>query len=805
MKLLLLAIALLISQSLYAADSTKVKKVEKRVEAVKVEKAEKTDKTNKSQKTDKTDKSDKANKTDKADKATKEEKSKKERKDKSADTVKVTTPPPPPPAPLFTDIIPQPLSLVKGEGRFTIDERTAIICDKMIPQAADYLRIYLPLERSKGKKNNSIRLLIDAKNLGKEEYTLNIDKKGIEICGGDYGGVFNGIQSLLQLLPHAIYTKNASLPMEVSYIAVKDAPEHHYRGFLLDVARTFQSVHEIKRAIDYMAYCKLNKLHFHLVDNPAWRIEIKKYPHFAQLGGFRGGDSPLHPIYSRFNQKYGGYYTQEELRDIVAYAAMRNIEVIPEIDMPGHSKALGTVHPAIRCNYTPDTSYTNGIDTRNVWCVAKESNYALIEDIIKELVEIFPSEYIHIGGDEVKFSLWDPCPDCQRLMKEKGLKDGPQLEQHFLNRVSEILSKYNRKPVVWDEAVKGGLLPKSTLVCGWRHHGKGWQTSIENGYPTIVMPSTFFYLDKRQSTFERGHRSGSGGLDLKKLCEFDFSVGGFSKDKYKHIAGVEGAFWGEIYLMNINPKGHFSDYLEYMIFPRIFAVSEVAWSKQRRSYNDMLGVLRNNFYHKLRAMSATFRLESPTVQVDKGKIFVTVEDGSKLFYRDIRTNRTQELKAPLNASMAPFVSFQSRLMTGYSNWVGAPKFYEPRKVEVKITSSMPFQKKHSAESCAAYKGPAYTTRCAKKGDWVEYRFEKPLKASYIKVATGYEHLHRCLIYKGHIDVSYDGKKFVRLGGFNNGHFTIRPKNKQLIHAIRLVADHISDAEDKVILQPLEIK
>lgn len=724
-----------------------------------------------------------------------------EKNDKVTDTTKVVATPP---APLYTDIIPQPRSLVKGDGRFVIDERTAIVCSKGTEKAADYLRLYLPLERSKGKKSESIRLLINSE-LGKDEYRLSINKDGIEICGGDYGGVFYGIQSLLQLLPHAIYTKSAQLPMEVSYIKVEDAPKYHYRGFLLDVARTFQPVHEVKRVIDYMAYCKLNKLHFHLVDNPAWRIEIKKYPHFAEIGGFRGGDSPLHPIYSRFNQKYGGYYTQEQLRDIVAYAAERNIEVIPEIDMPGHSKALGTIHPAIRCNYTPDTSQTNGIDTRNVWCVAKESNYAIIEDIIKELVEIFPSEYIHIGGDEVKFSLWDPCPDCQKLMREKGLKDGNQLEQYFINRVTDILAKYNRKTVVWDEAVKGGLLPKSTLVCGWRHHGRGWHTSIENGYPTIVMPSTFFYLDKRQSTHERGHRSYSGGLDLKKLCNFNFSIGGFTEEQMKNIVGVEGAFWGEIYLENINPKGHFSDYLEYMIFPRVFAVSEVAWSEQRRSYDDMLKVLIGNFYHKLRAMSATFRLETPQVKIDNGKIFITVNDGSKIFYKDIRNNRSYEYKVPLDAKLAPYVTFQSRLMTGYSNEVGAPAFYKSRTPKVVLTSSMPFNARHNAEMCASYKGAAYTTRCAKKGDWFEFRFEEPLKASYIQIRNGYEHLHRCIIYKGHIEVCYDGETFVHAGNFNSGVFVIRPKKNQLIHAIRLVADHISDAEEKVVLQPLVIK
>ena len=284
MKFLILSILLLLTQSACAADSTKIKTKRKLADTVKIEKVEKV---------------------------------KKERTAKDSDSVKVVTPPAPP-APLFTDIIPQPLSVIKGEERFTINERTAIICDEGVEKAASYLRLYLPLERNRGKKSNSIRLLLDTKNLAQEEYTLTINKKGIEIRGGGYGGVFNGIQSLLQLLPHAIYTKNAPLPMEVAYIEVKDAPQYQYRGFLLDVARTFQPVNEVKRVIDYMAYCKLNKLHFHLVDNPAWRIEIKKYPQFAQIGGFRGGDSPLHPIYSRFNQKYGGYYTQEELRDIVA-------------------------------------------------------------------------------------------------------------------------------------------------------------------------------------------------------------------------------------------------------------------------------------------------------------------------------------------------------------------------------------------------------------------------------------------------------------------------------------------------------
>ena len=759
MKLLLIALALIISQSLYAADSTKVKKVERKADAVKVAKA------------------------------------KKSKQAKVVDTVKVV--PPPPPAPLFTDIIPQPVSLVKGEGRFKIDERTAIICDKKFEKAADYLRQYIPVERTKGKKVNSIRLIFD-KKLGKEAYSLCVDEKGVEIYGSDYGGVFNGIQTLLQLLPHAVYTKNAPLPMEVAYVKIEDAPQYHYRGLLLDVARTFQPVHEVKRVLDYMSYLKMNKLHFHLADNEGWRVEIKKYPQFAEIGGFRGGDSPIYPIYGRFNQKYGGYYTQEELRDIVAYAAERNIEVIPEIDMPGHSRALGTVHPAIRCNYTPNTSRSNGMDMRNVWCVAKESNYALIEDIVKELIDIFPSEYIHIGGDEVNFSVWKRCPDCQKLMKDKGLDGSAQLEQYFLNRVSAILTKYNRKAVVWDEAVEGGLLPKTTMVSGWRGV-KQCLNSTANGYTTIIMPTKAFYLDYHQSELDPGR---GRVLSLKTICDFNFENAGFTAEQRKYIAGVEGAFWSELYLGNINSKAHFSDYLEYMLFPRLFGISEIGWSKERRSYEDMMKVLKENTYHKLHAMSATFRIDPPVVKVELGKIFASADDGAKIYYRDIRNNKTQEYKNPLDAKMAPFVEYHCRWLTGRSVSVGAPEFYDFIQPKVAITSSIPFNsKKYSIEACESYSREARTSRHIKEGDWVEFRFEKPVKCQYMKILTGRKYILSAVVGNGHIEVCYDGEKFVNVGALRNGAMELRPKNRA-IHAVRIVVD--SDGTS-VRVQPLEIK
>ena len=697
-------------------------------------------------------------------------------------------------------IIPQPLSVMKGEGCFTINEGTSLVFDKKLDKAASYLLDYLPMQIQRGKKTNSIRLILD-KKMAKEEYSLKVHSKGIEIRGGEYAGVFNGIQSLLQLLPSEVYTKNGNLPIEVPLVEIKDAPQYSYRGLLLDVARTFQPVDEVKRVIDYMAYCKLNKLHFHLVDSEGWRLELKKYPYIAEKAGFRGGDSPLHPVYGSFDQKYGGYYTQDELRDIVAYAAQRSIEVIPEVDMPGHSKSLGVVHPDILCNYTPDTSYTNGIDVRDVWCASKESNYQLVEDIVKELVDIFPSEYIHIGGDEVNFKWWKECPDCQQLKIEKGLKDESQVEQYFINRVSDILTKYKRKAMVWDEAVDGGLLPTTTMVTGWRGV-KQCLASTQQGYPTIIMPSSVFYLDKRQYPHDKGHNSRNG-LSLQTICDFTFENAGFSDAQRKNIAGIECAFWTEIYLSNIHPEGRFSDYLEYMLFPRLFAVSEIAWSQSRRSYDEMLSLLENSFYTKLDAMNAAYRLSSPIVKMEEGKIHASTKDGSTIYYKDIRTDETTAYTVPLDASLAPYVSFQSRLNAGRSSEIALPEYYQYRNPECTVTSSLPFRENKPLERCATYKGDAATTRAAKAGDWVEYTFKEPLEASYIKVTMGYKHLYRRLIYNGHIEVSYDGETFVREGNLLNGLYILRPKKN--ICAIRVVADGISDAEEYVIIQPLEIK
>ncbi len=697
------------------------------------------------------------------------------------------------------DIIPQPNSVVEGNGTFTLGPQATLVCDAELEDAAQYLCGYLPLHRSTSTEGD-IRLLLDS-TLKEEEYRLRIDTHGIEIRGGAYGGVFNALQTLLQLLPSEVYGKRLKLPVSLTHISVSDAPRYGYRGYLLDVARTYMPLNEVKRAIDYMAFLKLNKFHFHLVDNTGWRIEIKSHPELAKVGGWRGGASPIHPVYGSFFETYGGYYTQDELREVVRYAAQRNIEVIPEIDIPGHSKGLGAVRPDILCNYVPDTTITNGIDTRNVWCASKESNYALIEDIVKEVASIFPSEYLHIGGDEVNFNWWRQCPDCQKLCREKGIEVGPQLEEYMLMRVSDILTRYNRKPMVWNEAIRGGKMAKSTTVCGW-YGWRGCLDAMNGGYPTIVMPARIFYLDKRQGPNETGHTSKTG-ITLKTICDFTYEEAGFTAEQQKHIIGVEGALWGEIILSNIDPNGRFSDYLEYMTFPRLFAVSEVAWCINRRTYDDMYATIKRSFYDKLNAMGATYRLNPPVVEVKEGKLTATTDDGSKIYYTDIRTAEREEYTEPLDASLAPYVAFHSYLGTGRSGIAAAPEYWQYRTPKMTATSSMPFSEKRPLKLCADYEQAAYTARCARKGDWVEFRFEEPLNCHYIEVITGFYQVYRRLIYNGHIELSYDGESFEIASPLHNGKAELRPT--RTIYALRIVADGITDAEEYTVIRPLKIK
>lgn len=700
------------------------------------------------------------------------------------------------------NLVPQPESCRFDSGHFTINTKSALVYAPQAREVAMYLLEYLPVKQilsSAKSMPGDIFLGINGR-MKSEQYRLTIDRNNIRIIGGSPAALFNGVQTLLQMLPPEVYGKRVKLPLEVACCEVFDSPAYDYRGFMLDVARTWIPADRVKRYIDLLAYHKFNKLHLHLTDDEGWRVEIKSHPEFAAVGGFRGGDSPVHPRYAKFNEKWGGYYTQEQLRDIVAYAAVRNIEIIPEIDMPGHSKALGAIVPNILCNYTPDTSTTNGLDIRNVWCAAKQSNYQIIEDVVRELSAIFTSEYIHIGGDEVAMSQWRKCPDCQRLKREKGLKSEAQIEDYFISRVTEILAKYGKKPAVWNEAIEGGLLPQTTRVYGWQSIRK-CRDAAGAGYPTIVMPGQYFYLDMKQSQYEEGH-TWAAITDAEKLLSFDLSKQGMSEAEQRGIVGVEASFFSEIYIANSPEK---DDYLDYMLFPRLCSVAEIAWcGAGKRAWQPFYDAMREMHYLRMNNMGVTYRLSTPKVEYREGLLSASVDDGSLLYYKDERTGKVARYTKPLERVEPRYIAFQSRYGKAHSRWVGSAQYHAQLTPPLTVTTSMPVSAKTPLESLAKYGSTVVrTTRAARKGDWIEYRFAAPLSCREVAVQTGHIHLRRNLFLAGYVEVSYDGERFERVADLVDGGAAITPTKE--LHALRVVATTRSDAEYNVVIAPLRIR
>ena len=702
---------------------------------------------------------------------------------------------------LSAQIIPQPQAESYTIGSFTITDKSCLVYDSAVRDAALYLLEYLPFKQilsSSKVMPGDIQLTIN-RLLDQEQYRLTVTDKNITIAGGGYAGVFNGIQTLLQLLPASVYSKSSKFPQTVPCCTIEDKPKFGYRGFMLDVARTWIDKDKVKRYIDLMAQLKLNKLHFHLTDDEGWRIEIKSHPELASIGGFRGGDSPVFPRYGKFYEKWGGYYTQQELKEIVAYAAQRNIEVIPEIDMPGHSKALGAIHPEILCNYTPSENNTNGLEIRNVWCAAKESNYTLIEDIIREVSSIFTSDYIHIGGDEVNMSQWSKCPDCQRLKTEKGLQNNKQIEDYFIARTTEILTKYGKKTAVWNEAIEGGTLPTTTRVHGWESI-KRCLESTAKGYPTIIMPGHYFYFDMKQSASEAGH-NWAAIFDAKKVLSFDFKKQGFTETHLKSVAGIEASFFSEIYIAH-NPEK--SDYLDYMLFPRLTALAEVAWCQNPRNWDEFYSALKTKHYKRMDAMGVTYRLETPSVNYSNGVITASTADSSTLYYIDLTTGKQSRYTKPIATDKPYNYEFYSKRGSGISKRTGSKEYYARLKPAVTVSSSIPCSSKTPMTNATKYNNSIVrTTRAAKAGDWVEYRFAEPLNCREIEAMTGHIHLRRCNFMRGYIEVSYDGKSFVKVADFDVAGAVIRPT--QAIKALKIVATTTSDAEDQVVFQSLKIK
>jgi hexosaminidase len=492
-------------------------------------------------------------------------------------------------------IIPKPVSLTPGTEVLDWDNKKIAI----IAKSADEKNVgNLLAEFLKGKhltatvaefSDDADKIALytaEDPTLGNEGYKLTVDEKGVSITAASAPGLFYGMQTLLQLIPENGKT--------VPYVTITDQPRFAYRGLHLDVSRHMFPPDFIKKYIDLLAHHKFNRFHWHLTEDQGWRIEIKKYPKLQEIAAFRKETVIGHARHADpknpkdfDGKRYGGYYTQEEVKDIIKYAADRYVTIIPEIEMPGHALAALSAYPELGCTGGPYQAATTFGVFDDVFCAGKEETFTFLEGVLDEIITLFPSKYIHIGGDECPKDKWEKCPHCKKRMKAENRKNTHELQSYFIQRIEKYINSKDRQIIGWDEILEGGLAPNATVM-SWRGE-EGGIAAAKQGHDVIMTPTGWCYFDYYQDTTSENEPLAIGGyLPVSKVYSYEPLPAVLTADEAKHILGVQANLWTE-YIPT-------PEHVEYMMYPRACAMAEVAWTtKENRNYEDFLTRLNTHF------------------------------------------------------------------------------------------------------------------------------------------------------------------------------------------------------------------
>ncbi|MBL0325835.1 MAG: family 20 glycosylhydrolase [Cytophagaceae bacterium] len=482
------------------------------------------------------------------------------------------------------NIIPKPQKLEVAKGQFKITNTTPIIVPagdtevrKIAEQLSTKIKVVWGYENqiTETLKPNGLRFINNAA-FAEEAYELKVSPQNIEITASNPKGHFYGYQTLLQLLPIEIFgsSRISKTILAASACTVTDEPRFPYRGIMLDVSRHFFPADFIKKLIDNLAVNKINTLHWHLTDDQGWRIEIKKYPKLTEVGSIRKESMVGHYREQKFDGKpYGGFYTQDQIKDIVAYAKSKYVTVIPEIEMPGHAMGALTAYPELGCTGGPYEVRTLwGVEDK-VYCPS-EKTFSFLEDVLTEVMDLFPSKYIHIGGDECPKDSWKASAFCQDLMKKEGLKDEHELQSYFIRRIDKFVTSKGRRIIGWDEILEGGLSPNATVM-SWRGIEGGIEAAKQM-HDVIMTPTSYMYLDYYQGNPAKEPLAIGGFLNLEKTYSFEPQVAELNPEQAKYILGVQGNLWTEY----VKTPQH----AEYMLFPRALAIAEIGWSDKTKNF-----------------------------------------------------------------------------------------------------------------------------------------------------------------------------------------------------------------------------
>ena len=479
-------------------------------------------------------------------------------------------------------IVPKPVRLEERSGTYILPAKPTIAVQSTnaeVKRIAQMLADQLTKSTgasptvTSGKASKGISFVqASGSKLGAEGYSLRVSPKQIILTAEQPQGFFYAVQSLMQLMPAAVFspTKVAGVTWSVPACLVEDQPRYGYRGSMLDVGRYFYPVPFIKKYIDLLALHKMNTFHWHLTEDQGWRIEIKKYPELTQKASIRPSTMVGHYRDHKYDNKpYGGFYTQDDVRDVVKYAQDRFITVIPEIEMPGHSVAVLSVYPELGGNLDRMLPVSSTWGVHDQVLFPREETFTFLENVLTEVMALFPSQYIHIGGDECPKTEWKQSKFCQALMKEKGLKDEHELQSYFIQRIDKFVTSKGRRIIGWDEILEGGLSPTATVM-SWRGVNGGIAAARQN-HDVVMSPTTYCYLDYYQADPKTQPVEIGGFLPLEKVYSFNPSVSdSLTTEQAKHVLGVQANVWSE-YL----PTTH---YVEYMAYPRLIALAETAWT-----------------------------------------------------------------------------------------------------------------------------------------------------------------------------------------------------------------------------------
>jgi len=497
-------------------------------------------------------------------------------------------------------LIPRPASLTRGEGELLLQPSSRIEAPVSLAHEAEYLACSLrratgfPIQmigaNRPAEDSTMIRLSInpDCSHLGREGYRLTIGASAIELCASADAGIFYGIQTLFQLFPPAVYDQGPRRENEIKWslpqLTIEDSPRFAWRGAMLDCSRHFRPVEFIRKFIDLLALHKLNIFHWHLTDDQGWRIEIKKYPKLTEVSAWRSGTWMGH--YDSDSRDdgapHGGFYTQEQIRGIVRYAEERHITIVPEIEMPGHAQAVLAAYPEFGCT-------GEKIEVRKNWGISehiyspKEETFQFLQNVLVEVMELFPGRFIHIGGDEAVKQQWDSSPEIQAMMSSVGAKDSHEMQSYFIRRMDRFLTDHGRRLIGWDEILEGGLA-EGAAVMSWRGVQGGIEAATQ-GHDVVMAPNSHTYLDHYQSESIADEPLAIGGfLPLEKVYSYEPVPAEISCDKIHHVLGVQCQLWAEYLPTSAN--------VEYMAFPRLAALAETAWSGADRDYGSFVERLK---------------------------------------------------------------------------------------------------------------------------------------------------------------------------------------------------------------------